>query len=79
MSFQDPTPLAGPEPGPGRQLTIPLRYPAGAGIALAAAIAAGVVWQYVPQEGTWPLVVLGVAAMICDTVIIAVRSRRRTG
>ncbi|MFD0371192.1 hypothetical protein [Streptomyces sp. NPDC059071] len=78
MSVQDPMPVAGPEPGAGRQVSIPLRYPAGVGFALAGAVTAGIVWQYVPQERTWPLVVLGVAAMVCDTVIIVMRARRRT-
>ncbi|MFD7980200.1 hypothetical protein [Streptomyces sp. NPDC059071] len=78
MSLQDPMPVAGPEPGPGRQLTIPLRYPSGTGIVLASGITAGITWQYIPPEGTWPLALLGAVAMVCDTVIIAMRSRRRT-
>ncbi|MFG2772714.1 hypothetical protein [Streptomyces sp. NPDC048350] len=78
MSLQDPMPTVGPEPGPGPSLTIPLRYPSGTGIALAAGISAGITWQYIPPEGTWPLAVLGAVAMICDTVIIAIRTRRRT-
>ncbi|MFJ9810678.1 hypothetical protein ACIRTB_20865 [Streptomyces sp. NPDC101158] len=78
MSIQDPMAAAGPEPGPGRQLTIPLRYPSGTGIALAGSITAGITWQYIPPDGTWPLVVLGTVAMVCDTVIIAIRARRRT-
>ncbi|MFF2780575.1 hypothetical protein ACFVU3_37455 [Streptomyces sp. NPDC058052] len=76
MSLQDPTAGARPEPGAGRHLTIPLRYPAGTGIALASGITAGITWQYIPPEGTWPLAVLGAVAMICDTAIIAIRSRR---
>ncbi|MFE5613723.1 hypothetical protein [Streptomyces sp. NPDC056470] len=76
MSLQDPMPAAGPEPGPSRSLTIPLRYPSGTGIALATGVSAGITWQYIPPEGTWPLVILGAVAMVCDTVIIAVRARR---
>ncbi|MFG3345865.1 hypothetical protein ACGF1Z_12495 [Streptomyces sp. NPDC048018] len=78
MSVQDPTAAAGPEPGPGRQLTIPLRYPSGTGVALATGITAGVTWEYIPPDATWPLVVLGAVAMICDTAVIAIRARRRT-
>ncbi|WP_329123959.1 hypothetical protein [Streptomyces sp. NBC_01353] len=79
MSLQDRMPAAGPEPGPGRSLTIPLRYPSGTGITLATGISVGITWQYIPPEGTWPLAVLGAVAMICDTLIIAIRTRRRTG
>lgn len=77
MAIQDSMTATGSELKPGRQLTIPLRYPSGTGVALAGGIAVGVTWQYIPPYATWPLVVLGVVAMVCDTVNIAIRDRRR--
>ncbi|MFD3499922.1 hypothetical protein [Streptomyces sp. NPDC058678] len=79
MSHQDPMPNSGREPGPepGRALTIPLRYWPGTGFALSGAISAGITWQYIPQDATWPLSVIGMVAMICDAAIIISRSRAR--
>lgn len=79
MSHQDLMPTSGREPGlePGRALTIPLRYWPGTGFALSAAITASIAWQYIPQDATWPLSVIGVVAMICDAAIIISRSRAR--
>ncbi|MGW2770321.1 hypothetical protein [Streptomyces sp. NPDC001275] len=59
-------------------MTIPLRYLPGTGFALAGAITAGITWEYVPQASTWPLVLLGAVAMLCDTVIMVIRGVRRT-
>ncbi|MFJ8534163.1 hypothetical protein [Streptomyces sp. NPDC093591] len=86
MSFQDPTPAPQPDPvppalssppSPGRSLTIPLRYIPGTGFALATAITAGITWDYVPQDGTWPLALLGATAMLCDAIVMASRNAGR--
>ncbi|SOD76504.1 hypothetical protein SAMN06272781_4352 [Streptomyces sp. 1222.2] len=80
MSNQDLTPAFDREPGPdaAHALTIPLRYWPGTGFALSGAISAGITWQYIPHDGTWPLSVIGAVAMLCDAAIIIGRSRGRT-
>ncbi|MFD7323998.1 hypothetical protein ACFV9D_23325 [Streptomyces sp. NPDC059875] len=65
-------------PPPERTLRIPLRYLPGTGFALALAITVGIVWEQIPERGTWPIAAIAIVAMLCDTVIIASRNGRWT-